>query len=193
MLGLAPARQDATVAAPDVYGAPFAGAVLASLGMLAFGLLALMPTTFDETSLFRTLIALSLAAGGAFGVLIGYVSVSTRVEIGPDGLVIAAPGWRACPYPPVLEVRIGWDSVRAIHHRTEIYRVGFLPLRLPVEVYAIQTDRDWIVFGSYYLWDLEPVLINIAHRAGCSWREDGEVEAGVFQTLRHGAPLWPRA
>ena len=94
MLGLAPARQDAAVAAPDVYGAPLTGAVLASLGMLAFGMLALMPTTFGETSLLRTMIALSLAAGGAFGVLIGYVSVSTRIEVGRDGLVIAAPGWR---------------------------------------------------------------------------------------------------
>ena len=193
MLGLAPARQGATVAAPDVYGAPLTGAVLASLGMLAFGMLALMPTTFGEASLFRTVIALSLAAGGVFGVLIGYVSVSTRIEIGRDGLVIAAPGWRSCPYPPVQEVRLGWDELRAVHHRTEIYRIGFLPFRLPVEVYAIQTERDWIVFGSYYLWDLEPVLINIAHRAGCSWREAGEVEAGLWQTLRHGAPPWPRA
>ena len=71
MLGLAPARQGATVAAPDVYGAPLTGAVLASLGMLAFGMLALMPTTFGEASLFRTVIALSLAAGGVFGVAVG--------------------------------------------------------------------------------------------------------------------------
>jgi len=193
MLGFAPAHHDARAAAPAVYGAPLAGALLASLGMLAFGLLALMPTAFGDTSVLRTLIALSLAAGGAFGVVIGYVSVSTRIEVGPDGLVIAAPGWRACPYPPVEEVRLAWHEVRAIHHRTEIYRIGFLPLRLPVEVYAIQTSRDWIVFGSYYLWDLEPVLIDIAHRAGCSWREQGDIEAGLLPTLRHGAPPWPKA
>jgi hypothetical protein len=193
MLGFAPAHQDAAAAAPAVYGTPVAGALLASLGMLAFGLLALMPTTFGDTSVLRTLIALSLAAGGAFGVVIGYVSVSTRIEVGPNGLVIAAPGWRACPYPPVEEVRLQWHEVRAIHHRTEIYRIGFLPLRLPVEVYAIQTSRDWIVFGSYYLWDLEPVLIDIAHRAGCSWREQGDIETGLLQTLRHGAPPWPKA
>lgn len=192
MLGLAPTQQAATVAAPDVYANPLSGALLATLGMMAFGLLALMPTAFEGVSLLRTLIGLSLAIGGTCGLLIGYVSVSTRFEIRPDGLIIAAPGWRACPYPPVQEVRLGWDEVRAVHHRTEIYRIGFLPLRLPVEVYAIETARDWIVFGSYYLWDLEPVLIGVANRAECRWYEHGEAEAGLLRTLRHGAPAWPQ-
>lgn len=193
MLGLTPAPQGATVAAPAVYGAPLTGALLASLGMMAFGLVALMPTAFDGVSMLRTLIVLSLATGGMFGVLIGYVAVSTRVEIGPEGMVVVAPGWRACPYPPVRQVRLGWDELRAVHRRTEIYRIGFLPIRLPVEVYAIETAHEWIVLGNYYLWDLEPVLIDIANRAECLWREDGEVEAGLFRTLRRGAPAWPRA
>ena len=193
MLGLTPASQGATVAAPDVYGAPLTGAALATLGMVAFGLVALMPTAFGGVSALRTLIVISLATGGMFGVLIGYVAVSTRVEIGPEGLVVVAPGWRACPYPPVRQIRLRWDDVRAVHHRTEIYRIGFLPIRLPVEVYAIETAHEWIVLGSYYLWDLEPVLIDIANRAECPWREDGEVEAGLFRTLRRGGPAWPRA
>jgi hypothetical protein len=193
MLGLTSAPQSATVAAPAVYGAPLTGALLASLGMMAFGLIALMPTAFDGVSMLRTLIVLSLATGGMFGVLIGYVAVSTRVEIGPEGMVVVAPGWRACPYPPVRQVRLGWDELRAVHRRTEIYRIGFLPIRLSVEVYAIETAHEWIVLGNYYLWDLEPVLIDIANRAECLWREDGEVEAGLFRTLRRGAPAWPRA
>jgi hypothetical protein len=193
MLGLTPAPHSATVAAPAVYGAPLTGALLASLGMMAFGLVALMPTAFDGVSMLRTLIVLSLATGGMFGVLVGYVAVSTRVEIGPEGVVVVAPGWRACPYPPVRQVRLGWDQLRAVHRRTEIYRIGFLPIRLPVEVYAIETAHEWIVLGNYYLWDLEPVLIDIANRAECLWREDGEVEAGLFRTLRRGAPAWPRA
>jgi hypothetical protein len=193
MLGLTPAPQGATVTAPDVYGAPLTGAVLAALGMLAFGLVALLPTTFDGISLLRTVIALSLAAGGMFGILIGYVSVSTRIEIGPEGTAITAPGWRACPYPPVRTVRLRWDELRAVHHRTEIYRIGFLPIRLPVEVYAIQTAHEWIVLGSYYLWDLEPVLIDIANRAECPWSEEGEIEAGLFRSLRRGPPRWPQA
>jgi hypothetical protein len=193
MLGLTPAPQDATAAPSHVYGAPLTGAVLASLGMMAFGLVALIPTAFDGISMLRTLIVLSLAIGGMFGVLIGYVAVSTRIEIGPEGVVVVAPGWRACPYPPVRQVRLGWDELRAVHRRTEIYRIGFLPIRVPVEVYAIETAHEWIVLGSYYLWDLEPVLIDIANRAECLWREDSEVEAGLFRTLRQGGPVWPRA
>jgi hypothetical protein len=193
MLGLTPAPQGATVPGSHVYGAPVTGAMLAGLGMMAFGLVALMPTAFDGISMLRTLIVLSLATGGMFGVLIGYVAVSTRIEIGHEGLVVVAPGWRACPYPPVRQVRLGWNELRAVHRRTEIYRIGFLPIRLPVEVYAIETAHEWIVLGSYYLWDLEPVLIDIANRAECLWREDGEIEAGLFRTLRRGSPAWPRA
>jgi hypothetical protein len=190
MLGLAPTQQSAAVAAPDVYGAPLSGAVLASLGMVAFGLLALMPTTFGDVSLLRTLIALSLAAGGIFGLLIGYVGVSTRVEVGAHGLVLSAPGWRAGPFPPVQEFRLAWDQVRAVRHRTEIYRIGPLPLRF--EVYAIEGAGALIQLGSYYLWDLEPVLIDIANRAECRWCEDGEIEARLLPTLLHGAPAWTR-
>lgn len=190
MLGLTPA-QGATAAAPNVYGAPLMGALLASLGMLAFGLLALMPTTFDGVSLLRTLMALSLAGGGMFGIMIGYVSVSTRIEIAPEGVLVSTPGWRACPYPPVRQYRIRWTDVRAVRHRTEVYRIGPLPLRLPLEAYAIETPEGPIVLGGYYMSDLEPVLIELAHRADRPWREDDEVQAGLLHTLRHGAPPWP--
>jgi hypothetical protein len=191
MLGLTPAPQGATVAAPNVYGAPVTGALLASLGMLAFGLLALMPTTFDGVSLLRTLMALALAGGGIFGILFGYVSVSTRIEIAPEGAFVTTPGWRACPYPPVRQYRLDWADVRAVRHRTELYRIRPLPLRLPLEAYAIETTDGFILFGGYYLSDLEPVLIELAHRADRPWCEDGEVEAGLLGTLLHGAPPWP--
>jgi hypothetical protein len=193
MLGLTTASQGATAGTPHVYGAPLTGATLATLGMVAFGLVALMPTAFDGVSLFRTLIVLALASGGMFGVLIGYVAVSTRVEISPPGLAVVAPGWRACPYPPVRQIRLNWDEVRAVHHRTELYRVGFLPVRLSVEVYAIETAHEWIVLGSYYLWNLEPVLIDIANRAECPWREDGELEVSLFRALRGKGAPGPRA
>jgi hypothetical protein len=189
MLGLAPSRQAAAVATPDVYGAPLTGALFATLGMLAFGLLTYMPTTFDGTSLLRTMIALSLAGGGIFGVLIGYVGVSTRIEVGPEGVVVAAPGWRACPYPPVRQFEFRWADLRAVHHRTEVYRIG--PLRLSCEVYALEAASELVELGSYYLWDLEPVLIDIVHRAGCRWCENGEIEASLLRTLLRGAPRWP--
>lgn len=191
MLGLTSAPQGATVAAPNVYGAPLTGALLASLGMLAFGLLALMPTTFDGVSLLRTLMALALAGGGMFGLLIGYVSVSTRIEIAPEGVLVTTPGWRASPYPPVQQYKLSWADVRAVRHRTEVYRIGPLPLRLPLDAYAIETAGGLILFGGYYLSDLEPVLIELAHRADRPWREDDEVDAGLLHTLRHGAPPWP--
>lgn len=191
MLGLTPAPQGATAAAPNVYGAPVMGALLAGLGVAAFGLLALMPTTFDGVSLVRTLMALSLASGGMFGIVYGYASVSTRIEIGPEGLMVATPGWRACPYPPVRHYRIRWSEVRAVRHRTEAYRLGPLPLRLRLEAYAIETIAGPILLGGYYMSDLEPVLIELAHRADRPWREDDEVEASLLHTLRHGAPSWP--
>lgn len=190
MLGLTPA-QGAPAAAPNVYGAPATGALLASLGMVAFGLLALMPTTFDGVSAVRTLMALALAGGGMFGIIYGYASVSTRIEIAPEGVLVTTPGWRACPYPPVRHYRIRWSEVRAVRHRTEFYRIGPLPLRLPLEVYAIETIAGPIVLGGYYLSDLEPVLIELAHRADRPWREDDEVEAGLLHTICHGAPAWP--
>lgn len=191
MLGLTPAPQGATVAAPNVYGAPLTGALLASLGMLAFGLIALMPTAFDGVSLLRTLMVLSLAGGGLFGIMIGYVCVSTRIEIAPEGVLVTTPGWRACPYPPVRQYRLHWTDVRAVHHRTEVYRIGPGPLRLQLDAYAIDTAGGPIVLGGYFLSDLEPVLIELAHRADRLWREDDEVEAGLLHTLRHGAPPWP--
>jgi hypothetical protein len=190
MLGLTPS-QGATVAAPNVYGAPAMGALLASLGMLAIGLLALMPTTFDGVSLVRTLMALALAGGGMLGIIYGYASVSTRIEIAPEGVLVTAPGWRACPYPPVRQYRVRWEEVRAVRHRIEVYRLGPLPLRLPLDAYAIETIAGPIVLGGYYMSDLEPVLIELAHRADRPWREDDEVEAGLLSTLRQGAPAWP--
>jgi hypothetical protein len=192
MLGFGPVPEGPRVAAPDVYSAPVPGALLAALGILALTLLALMPATFDVGWLPLALIGLPLALGGGCGVLMGYAVLSTRLELARDGLAIAAPGWRACPWPPVREFRLAWADVRAVRHRTELYRIWFLPLRLPLETYAIETTEGFIVFGGYYLSDLDPVLIEIAHRADRPWCEDGEVEGGLLRTLLQGPPPWPR-
>jgi hypothetical protein len=150
-----------------------------------------MPATFGAGWLPFALIGLPLAVGGASGALMGYTVLSTRIEIARDGLVIAAPGWRACPFPPVRQYRLKWTAVRAVRHRTELYRIGPLPLRLPLEAYAIETTDGFIPFGSYYLSNLEPVLIELAHRADRPWCEDDEVQAGLLRTLLFGAPPWP--
>jgi hypothetical protein len=142
MLGFGPLPEGPRVAAPDVYSAPVPGALLAVLGIVALTLVALMPATFDVGWLPLMLIGLLLAAGGACSVLMGYAVLSTRIEIARDGLAIAAPGWRACPFPPVCQFRLSWTDVRAVRHRTELYRIGFLPLRLPLEAYAI--ERRWL-------------------------------------------------
>jgi hypothetical protein len=190
MLG-SPTPQAATVPAPHAYSAPVPGALLVILGISALVLLALMPGTFGLGWLPFALIGLPLAVGGACGALMGYAVFSTRIEIAPDGLVIAAPGWRACPFPPVRQYRLAWTDVRAVRHRTERYRIGPLPLRVPLEAYAIETTAGVIRFGSYYLSELEPALIELAHRAERPWCEDDEVEAGLLRTLLRGAPAWP--
>jgi hypothetical protein len=191
MLGIGPSPEAAAAPAPQVYSAPLPGAALAVLGMAALLLLALMPATLGVGSLPAVLFGLPLAAAGASGALVGYGVASTRIEIAPDGVAIAVPGWRACPFPPVRQYRLRWPDLRAVRHRTERYRLGRLPLRLPVEVYAIETKGGVIPFGSYYLADLEPALIELAQRADCAWREDDEVEADLLRTLRRGAPAWP--
>lgn len=190
MFGIHPTPRGATLAAAESYGASGAGLFLAGLGIASLLLLALMPATFGGGPL-AALIALPLALGGLAGVLIGYVALATRIEITADGLVVAVPGWRVCPCPPVREVRLGWRDVRAIRRRTEIYRIGPLPLRLRFEVFALETTHGRLLFGSYYLWELEPVLIHVGHRADCAWREDDPVEAGLWHTLRCGPPDWP--
>jgi hypothetical protein len=189
MLGFGPVPEGAAVPAPHVYSAPVPGALLAILGISALVLLALMPATFDVGWLPFALIGLPLAAGGACGVLMGYAILSMRIEIARDGLVIAAPGLRACPVPPVRQYRLGWTDVRSVRRRTELYRLG--PLRLPLEAYAIETNAGVIPFGSYYLSDLEPVLIELALRADRPWCEDDDVQVGLLRTLLCGAPPWP--
>ena len=190
MLG-SPTPQAATVPAPHAYSAPVPGALLVILGISALVLLALMPGTFGLGWLPFALIGLPLAVGGACGALMGYAVFSTRIEIAPEGLVIAAPGWRACPFPPVRQYRLAWTDVRAVRRRTELYRIGPLPLRVPLEAYAIETTEGVIRFGSYYLSELEPALIELAHRADRPWCEDDEIEAGLLRTLLRGAPAWP--
>jgi hypothetical protein len=190
MLG-SPTPEAATVPVPHAYSAPVPGALLVILGVSALVLLALMPATFGLGWLPFALIGLPLAVGGAGGALMGYAVFSTRIEIAPEGLVIAAPGWRACPFPPVRQYRLAWTDVRAVRHRTERYRIGPLPLRVPLEAYAIETAEGVIRFGAYYLSELEPALIELAHRADRPWCEDDEIEAGLLRTLLRGAPDWP--
>jgi hypothetical protein len=120
MLGFGPVPEGPRVAAPDVYNAPVPGVVLAILGVVALVLVALMPATFDVGWLPLALIGLPLALGGGCGVLMGYAVASTRIEIARDGLMITAPGWRACPWPPVRAFRLAWTDVRAVRHRTEL-------------------------------------------------------------------------
>lgn len=190
MFGVIPAHQHLRPGAAEIYGARALGSVVAALGIASFLLLAVMPGALGSGGLGAVLIGLPLAAAGLGGLLIGYAALSTRLEITEGGLAVEAPSWRAIPIPPVQQLQLGWDEVRAIRHRTEIYRLGPLPVRLPLEVFAIETARGRIILGGYYLWELEPVLIEVAHRADRPWREDGTVEASLLHTLRSGPPAW---
>ncbi|MGH6912510.1 MAG: hypothetical protein ACREH3_02250 [Geminicoccales bacterium] len=190
MFGVIPAHQHFKPGAAEIYGARALGSVVAALGIASLLLLAAMPELLGSGGLGAVLIGVPLAVAGLVGLLIGYAALSTRLEITPDGLAVEAPSWRAVPIPPVQQLQVGWHEVRAIRHRTELYRFGPLPARLPLEVFAIETARGRIVLGGYYLWELEPVLIEIAHRADRPWREDGTVEASLLHTLRSGPPAW---
>lgn len=173
-----------------VYSARASGALFAGAGIACLALLALMPGVFEGEPT-AVLIALSLLGGGVFGLLTGYAGLVTRIEMRPAGLLIEVPSWRAVPLPPVRRIEARWDQIHAVRRRIENYRLGLLPVRLPFEVLAVETGSGRALFASYYLWQLEPVLIDVANRADCPWSEDGTVEAGLFRTLRRGAPAWP--
>jgi hypothetical protein len=174
----------------QVYSARASGALFAGAGIACLLLLGLMPGVFDGEPV-AVLIGLSLVGGGLFGLLTGYAGLLTRIEVRPAGLLIEVPSWRAVPLPPVRRIEVGWDQVNAVRRRIESYRLGFLPIRLPLEVLAVETASGRALFASYYLWQLEPILIDIANRADCPWSEDGTVEAGLFATLLRGPPAWP--
>jgi hypothetical protein len=190
MFGVIPAHQHFRPGAAEVYGARALGSVVAALGIASLLLLAVMPELLGSGGFGAVLIGLPLAVAGLAGLLIGYAALSTRLEITEGGLAVEAPSWRVLPIPPVQQLQLGWHEVRAIRHRTEFYRLGPLPIRLPLEVFAIETDRGRIVLGGYYLRELEPVLIEVAHRAERPWREDGTVEASLLHTLCSGPPPW---
>lgn len=192
MFGTSHASQEPVrpVTGPTVYSARTSGAVFACAGLTCLWLLALMPGVFEGEPV-ALLIAVSLLGGGLFGLLTGYAGLLTRIEVGPAGLVIEVPTWRAVPLPPVQRIEAGWAQVRAVRRRVEIYRLGPLPVRVPLEVFAVETGSGRAVFASYYLWQLEPVLIDIANRAECPWVDDDAIEAGWFGTLRRGPPAWP--
>ena len=190
MFGIVPVHQHFRPGAVEVYGARALGAVIAALGIASLLLLAVMPELLGGGGLSAALIGVPLAAAGLVGLLIGYAALSTRLEVTPAGLVVEAPGWRVVPMPPVQQLEVGWHEVRAVRHRTEVYRLGPLPIALPLEAFAIETARGQVVLGGYYLWELEPVLIEVAHRADCPWREDGTVEASLPHALRFGPPAW---
>ena len=190
MFGVVPVHTHFRPGAVEVYGARALGSVVAALGIASLLLLAAMPELLAGGGLSAALIGLPLVLAGIAGVLIGYAALSTRLEVTQAGLVVEAPSWRAIPMPPVQQIEVGWHEVRAVRHRSELYRLGPLPVRLPLEVFAIETARGRVVLGGYYLWELEPVLIEVAHRADCPWREDGAVEASLLHALRSGPPAW---
>lgn len=193
MFGVVPAHPQFRPGAAEVYGARAMGSVVAALGIVSLLLLAVMPGPLGSGGLSAALIGVPLAVAGLVGLLIGYAALSTRVQVTQAGLVVEAPSWRAVPMPPVQQLEVGWEEVQAVRHRTELYRLGPLPIRLPLEAFAIETARGRVVLGGYYLWELEPVLIEIAHRADCPWREDGAVEANLVHALRCGPPAWGAA
>ena len=87
------------------------------------------------------------------------------------------------------QFRLDWTDVRAVRHRTEVYQHRSPAAALAAGSLCIETAGGSDSSSAATISsDLEPVLIELAHRADRPWCEDDEVKAGLLRTLRHGAP-----
>ena len=192
MFGVAPVPPLDHVRTPTttVYQASIVGALLFGLGLVCLILaIGLAPQLFGS-ALSILLIVLPLIVGGVLGLALGYANLHTRIEIGGERLEIVAPSWRGFPAPPLQHLSVELDRVRAIRRRIERLGFGLPGLRLPLEVYAIETDRGRVVLAGYYQGELEVALTEIFARSGCARTDDGDVTVGLGRILfRGGVPF----
>lgn len=193
MFGVAspPAPQRAYPVGGVRYSARFAGTLAFGLGVANFVLLLLVPFMFWGAWHVMPLIMLPLAAVGVLGTAYGFAIWLTRIELRPEGLLVSAPSWRLLPASPIQHLQASWRDISAVRRRTECYRAGLPWPRLGVDAYAIETPTARLVLGAYYLPHLEPILIDIANRAGCEVVEDQTLELPLLGAIRGGAVPWP--
>lgn len=188
MFGLNPVTQDYRPRSEGVtvYEAGIIGALLVGLGLacMILGLAQAPRILVSDTSFL--VIGLPLVVASILGVTLGYANLHTRIRMGGGRLDIVAPSYRGLPVPPIQHLSVAIDEVRTIRRRKE--RLRLLPgLALPIDVYAIETDRGQIVVGGYYQGDIDTALTEIFARSGCGRVEDAEVTVGLLSNLFSGA------
>jgi len=157
------------------------------LGLYCLAIVLVTPFFVEDPVWYLILVCLPLACVTLLILANAYGAFASRIEIRDTGLTVHAPRWRGSPMPPVTRFTVPWSEVTAIRHRTEIYR---LPFPFPVPVYAIETTAGRAVFGGRYGLKLDHALRAVAGMAHVPIRDERDVEAPLFATLRGNGPGW---
>lgn len=191
MFGLPPVPIESAPrpAGTTVYQASTVGALLFGLGLSCLILgIGLAPGLAGSASSLLV-IGLPLLVASGMGLVLGYANLHTRIQIGGERLEVVAPSWRGVPLPPLQHLSVELDGVYTIRQRTTRVGFGHRWLRLPFDVYTIETSRGRVVLAGYYLGDLETALVEIVMRAGCLRTDDTEVNVGLGRILLRGAAV----
>lgn len=174
-----------------IYSGKLPGALMVSIGALALGCGIAVSFVATDPLLAILLMGLPSSVLGCLALLAGIAALSARVEISRAYLSVAAPHWRGCPLPPVRKVRMRWDAITALRHRSELYHL--LPgqgLPFPVDAYAIETDEGRVIFAGKSIPRFDEALGHIALRSGRSVQEEPPVQASILGSFLKGAPRW---
>jgi hypothetical protein len=192
MFGVIPAPEPGRLVRETTvtYQAGIVGALLFGLGLVCLTLAIGLSAQLIGSWLSILIIGLPLMAGSALGLALGYANLHTRIELGPEGVQLVAPTWRGVPVPPLQHLSVHWDEIRTLRRRTEWQGSRLLRLRLPVDVHAVETADRRVVLASYYLGELEPVLLEIMTRSGCARVDDGDVDGAILPSLLRGSAAW---
>jgi hypothetical protein len=178
----------------NVYSGKFAGAAILFIGIMAFICGAAISSVSKDPWLAAFLMGLPACVLGSIAMLSGIASLSTRIEIGTDLLMLAAPRWRGCPLPPVTKMNVRWDSIKTLRHRKEVYHL--LPgkgLPMPVDAYVIDIENKKFVFVGKAIPHLTRAFNEIEALSGHPLREEPSVQAGIIKSFMKGPPCWDKA
>ena len=178
-----------------IYKNRVAGFLLIPFGLLLLVLALCIPFLLEAPLLGFILMSAPMLFCAVVLLLQGFAAACTRIEILDGGLMLATPGWRGFPVPPVRRAFLSWNEVLAVRSRTEIYHVPIFPVFMiipfPVNVFAVDTAKGRFLMGGQKR-GLTEAVEEIANRSGSPVQFEGQVRAKFFHTLLHGAPEWPR-
>lgn len=175
----------------EIYSGKLTGALLVIIGVLAVGCGTAAWFAAADPLLAFVLMGLPASLLGFIALLAGVAGLAARIEISHGSLNVAAPQWRGCPLPPVRKLRVQWNAIKAVRHRTEVYHL--LPgkgLPFPVDAYAIDTENERVIFAGKSVPHLAQALREIALRSGRPVQEEPPVQASIFGSFVNGPPRW---